>query len=498
MTKVPQRFTWPSASFVLVISLWLAAWPLAAIASPQAPAGDSRAKVSAQDVGRPGSQPPSRNLPRSANVYVRIPASFIADSMSQAINKQRNGIHDNILGTSVCSNTHTHGQSLVSLESSDAMAIFQVDAHGQIHVDSVGQNRGVVTYSDGEGTFSSTSQLSIDQLGMKSTQPEVSLHMQTTIRSICARLALKRRLATRRIVRSKSQADAIGRQLAKRRMVNEFSRESDDAVHSFNQEFEKLIGWLNTELQTSRDQLSFSSRNDYLLATLNVGQEDVTPNHLLATWPNQAPLLSIHQSVFSQFETELAGTQFSSDDAQRASVDNSWMATWIKSVRPVDPVHESEQKQLGWTIEFAPSHPLAVELEDDLITIKLRTVRFQVAEEIQQRTWSFVISLRPQVLSSGGIRFVVDDWDVIPTRVESGGRISASEQVIRQRFQSQLADIIRDFEIPELNLPENEILGTGTIQLQQFNLLNGWLTLQFMPTEKLTVEAPIDPRHDNR
>jgi hypothetical protein len=366
------------------------------------------------------------------NLFAGASAAFIAKvgtTPAETLPEPKTeDFRDEILGTAIVGKTTTYRDSQTTrlVPSGDHIAMV-VDAVGRVTSNTVGYHSPVTIYSTGFTPYTASMLVNFDANGFQHCMPTATACVHTTINGICVCGGrLVQHIATKRVYRSKSEAEAIASEHASARAAEKMNQTADDPAdpnsplrlsqtNYLNKTRYPLLRWgafpQETHFSSSADRVSISAleSNRYQLAAPSppvwFTKPDVMWVSVHQSFINNMATATLAGRTISEFDSHEAYRNFMGsnkdldqdlDDASRrrpCDVDED--AARQRKVdgqpapakenpaepRPNETPEERIERQKHRLTTFAKTQPFTVAFVDQTFTIKIRTTRFSVPKK---------------------------------------------------------------------------------------------------------------------
>jgi hypothetical protein len=245
------------------------------------------------------------------NVAVSASGDFFAGGLEQKIDRVR-PVNDTILGTSVHGTAHVVGQTDVKMITNPNQAGYRILLDAVANSNTVGYNGPVTIYSTGVTNLHGDKKIHFDDEigGMRPSPAVTTATTCTSINDICARSRLITRIAWKRAMASKGEAEAIASGKAAASLRTEMDQQGYESTSKLNQNFEdKYRRPLIIRGEYPRQFLTSSSSKQ-----LNVIIAQRAAGQLAApTTPPEAPsgdlVAQVHESYMLNYARAMLGGQ---------------------------------------------------------------------------------------------------------------------------------------------------------------------------------------------
>lgn len=392
---------------------------------------------------------------------------------------------DCILGAAVSGCQVTNTAVTVDLLPSANTGRFSLQLHGLIQSNTQGVTPQATVYTSGYHNFVASKEINFDGQNFSTSAATISVNPHNTTTGISTKLsgipilgAIANSIAAGEVENRRGQAEAIAA-----------SRVQDGVLPRFNSEvnaaFSKAGGQLNDELFSGLrstnlfpDTYNYQTSDNLLTVNLRV----MSPDQLGADVPD-ASLMTVngatalfHESVLNNSidQIGLAG-QTLTEPELRAKIEafltkalnRPFKFDAPEQATPAATEDAEESKQVSGII-FAPTDPIRIRIQDDVMTIVIRAgFKQDGKEDIPMREVSVPLSFQVQ-----GQQIAIQRGNVIVEAAEGqGGGISVNA-VVRKKIQSVLPDRVVDGKIEFKN--QDRVV---TSYVQNILMKDGWVSV---------------------
>lgn len=330
------------------------------------------------------------------NLIAYVTRDFLGGGLEQAIDRMQ-PVNDNILGTSVHGTAHVVGRTDVKMLTNPDQAGYQILLAAVANSNSVGYNRSVVIYSTGVTQLNGEKKIHFDdEIGGMSPSPAVaSASTCTSINNICARSRLVEKIAWKRALASKAEAESIASAHAADRLRGEMDSQAVESTRSVNSNFQdKYRRPLLIRGEYPKQFLTASSTSQMQVVISQQGAGQLGAPDAPPAAPASDLALQLHESYISNFSRAmLGGQEFTSLELRQLQ---ERMGGEVKTVRELaeerakragegTEVNEAETiESLADTfMTFDDDLPIRVEFRGDqvLIVVRIKKLESRVENE---------------------------------------------------------------------------------------------------------------------
>jgi hypothetical protein len=404
------------------------------------------------------------------NLHAELSEGFINAGVADDVEDAR-VVEDCILGTFLVEDTQTKGRTSLRLVERKDAAEVELRLTGIISSNNVGYNRGVKVYSRGQTTIDASKRIVLRPAGVATKASRAHCTTHSTIDRICAKSGLVVKIAWRKAMQDKGQAEQIASRHAEERVqkrIDEMAKEYlVDARREYAEKFRKPLlqrGEFPRDLKYRCAKGAF----EVVWLQANAGQlaaPEAPPNvevkHDVA--------VRVHESFVSNFSrAALARRTLSDEDLARI------LQEWSLEVPEELKIDEYKDP---WSMEFDGTRPVSASFRDGTVRLAVRGRRFTFKDNDVRRPMELSATYQ-YALTEDGIRFT-RQGDVVGEYV-GGGDPNNVEVAIR-------AVMIRKFEAlfrPEVTTSGFLLPGrwkdVGKLMPKKLEARDGWITFAWL------------------
>jgi hypothetical protein len=454
------------------------------------------------------------------NLVVHAPAAFVAKLSEQdPVDETNNDFRDNIMGTSIVGTTHIQGQKTVTLIPNNQQGVLGVTFNGTVTSRTVGYHSPVTITAHGTTELHGTVMVTINGDGFTSSQAcsHACTHTCIDCIQVCGGW-LVRRIAPKKVYKSKPEAECIAAQHAEQRLNERITSDSTESLGKSNRNYkakirDPLMSW------GAFPQVSYATTANEL--TVNA----VEANVFQLAAPTAAPpvegspflALRLHQSfVNNLLASSLGGRTISQaqfENGTATMLGPEAAAKTRKSGESPEQIREREAKmtdaqreeyeqklkfmKANRKITFAEGNPVTVDFAGDGFSITIRGTRFE-GEDLDRPAGAENITAHYKLENSpngpklarrqGDIsvempasRTRSPDWRKL-TLLERTTVKSAEASKLRGRFKDLLPPTI-DFQGLDFSNSATPWNRLGQLQACRVSSGDGWLAIDWKAAE---------------
>ncbi len=324
------------------------------------------------------------------NLVAYTSRDFLGGGLEQEINRTQ-PVNDNILGTSVYGTARVVGETDVKMLTNPQQAGYQIFLNAVARSNTVGYNGPVTIFSTGVTQLHGQKKIHFDDDigGMIPAPATATAATSTTINNVCARSRLVTRIAWKRVMGSKSQAEAIASGNAAARLRGEMDTQATSSTRQANINFqEKYRRPLLIRGEYPRQFVTASSSHLMQIAISQLGNGQLGAPDVPPAAPAADLAVQLHESYVSNFaRAMLGGQEFTSLDLRQMqermggkvkSVEELAQERAAKSGEDTPPnIPETIESLADTFITFDDDMPVRVEFRDNQVLIVVRTKKLE-------------------------------------------------------------------------------------------------------------------------
>lgn len=422
------------------------------------------------------------------NLRARVSSDLLAAAVTQEVRDTRN-VTDVILGTYLSGPATTDARLSARTVSADGAARIQLSLRGMVTSDTVGRNGPVRIFSSAETPFQSFKTVLFDRNGFRE---QAACTSATTCSDIhCIRpvksgigSGLIEKIAWKRAVRQKGQAEAIAADHAEIRISRSFNDRMlnllSEAQANYNRdlrlplirrkEFPEYFdvgstseGLAITVLQATRSQLGATTsppdpQGDY---DLSVAVHESLPNNLANSW--------------------LSGYRLTDD----------WLRERIRE-RGGEVPPELQEDREPWSILFASQRPpVSVRFDDGAFAVTIRGLEFTSGENAYG-AMNITAQYRFESTAQGVLMRRQGELEILPPDFDPDtDRLTADQSALRKVLNERLGEVLKpEIRGEGIELP-GELVRAGKLLPVEATSDAGWLRMGWNRTRERTVVATL-------
>jgi hypothetical protein len=417
----------------------------------------------------------------SPNLVFLVNEPFVQSIVIRNVDQCR-PINDCILGTRVLGTGTLNGQVTADLQPAIDAVKLQITLAGSFASRSRGYNGPVQLQTVGQGSVvaSRAVYLRPDGVTLEPTYTNAQLHNQILSMDTNARLGrrLILRVAKRKSVETKPQADCIAVSKLRAQVGSQFDAQTAEAVSFAPLNLMERVAPLMQRLDVSLPTYRLSSTDREILF-----ESTIRNKNQLAAGTARPPIrgeydfaIQIHESMIDNLVTPLLAGRRMTETELSELVAQSGLE--IANQKPAEPADDSDD--LPFEIDFSRQRPILFEASDNQIRIGIRGTRFaQGSRELKQYmeiTATYVPSSQP-------------DGTVLLTRLgetkiefpDSKNRLTISQAALRGTIEKKFKGVFPETLLTRpLIVPTTvkaEALAGRSFRASTVEAENHWLTI---------------------
>jgi len=430
---------------------------------------------------------------RNANIRIAVSASLI-ERMVPAVDSRVQPVRQRILGSDVRGHSHIDSRVAVRLIPSPTSWRLQLETMGNVQSQTSSRNGPVSIRNGSQAQFNSVTPLEITRLSASADSTAVDVQSQTRLRgvdtdfdSIPLVSTLVREIALNRYQSLAPIAQQIQNNQVRASVSAEVDKQVNHQIDEASQKFvQHLVGPLGSmglspmvvDMQTTDERLTARYR---IGGDWQLGAFTPRPRAPADSWLS----VQVHQSVLNNtLETGLPSGQSKSI---RDLVNE--LSTRFAIPENVSIGTDTDDLPDDTVIHFAPTRPITVEIEDDLVWITLRIMRLHRPGSIDLRR--FVVRAAYKAEVDGLTARLVRDAHL---------RISGPDMSMRDRLPvraifNKVFSTHRPLPLLPPALADHPSMQGLTVT--QLELRDGWIGLAIGPAtaDRVAESSQVKPSH---
>ena len=412
------------------------------------------------------------------NLFAQVSQRLLATAFERPVDEVQ-PVNEVILGTSIHGRAFMSGNVALTLVPDDERASFEIRLLGQATSNNVGHNGPVVIYSRGVTHINARKRIHADIQGLQGDRSLVRCSTSSRIQRIAARCEMVRRIAWKRALRTKPEAERIASSRAQRRVARRFEAQTWELLEDANQRLaEKIRAPLLRRDSFPNAVKLRTTENALLVELLRAGSNQMAaplPPPLLAGQFDVA--VRVHDSLIANMAETMIGGETLTDEKLVEMLEQGEMEV-------------PEELRIGpdkdpWSITFSRDRPIGVTFAQDRVTLAIQGRQFTRGDQEIRETLR--ISASYQLQRANGTARLVREGEVevaYPYRKS----LSLSQVAMKTFFRKKFEALFKPEIVGEGLVPPGRWQAAGRLVLRQLTADDGWLTIAWdMAPEK---EAP--------
>jgi hypothetical protein len=405
------------------------------------------------------------------NVIGEASAGLVGAGIVQSVDEVMQ-ISDCILGTSLCADTHTIGNTSASLSPNSEMGVIDTLFFGTASSCSVGYNGPVTIFSNSTTKLAAVKRTWITKDGLFAHPASSNAATGICINDIQSRRGRRfvERMAWRRAGKQQGCAEAIASQHAEQRLNERIDTEAEEPLEKANRDYDKKYREPFTERKLFPELVRFSTTERALsLVALQAGHGKLAAPGLPPPVVEGADMtLRLHESAVNNLAFDAVAGRTVHEEKMQSAVTNA--------LGRLPEKMKGDEDGKPWAITFAPRKPIVVTFADDGFKVTLRGVRYYKGKDrhpAMNVSAAYKIEKSPE-----GFKAVRQgEIDVIPPGLGPGQQLDAQRTIVRKLLKHRFAKV---FE-PEFVSKGIELSGkwkaAGKLMPIQMVSRDGWLVI---------------------
>ena len=402
-----------------------------------------------------------------ANARVLISSDFIRKRFSRPVD-EANPVNELILGTQIYGQSWLRGQVTPQLLDSNKHAALRLNLSGTFSSQNIGYNRSVKVHSQGSGNVSASETIALTDSGLVPfNDTTIDANLVSQINDIEARLRLVRKIASKQAAKQKPQVDAIAEGRLEERIRSQFHERIAQQINESNQKIRDPDLPVLARLGLERPNRTTWSSPQYLSLLWKLQG----PTQLAA--PASCPLVvdpsgitvQLHESIVTNMiDPVLAGRILKSSELDS-------MAMQFASVIGKGSIKQKDEEP--WAVTMATYHPVEVQLDDSLVTFRIRTNKLDRNGQMLDQPASIEASYKI-VLIDGAIQLERQGNVKIgfSGKQQQGSRAVLLRSFLKKKFEEIFKEKLLDQPIRITDRLPSDLQG---ISLNSIHVDDGWI-----------------------
>ncbi len=402
-----------------------------------------------------------------SNARVLISSEFVHKRLARPVNES-SPVYEVILGTQIYGQGRLEGWVTPQLLDSNTHAALRLNLNGSFSSQNIGYNRSVKLHTQGYGNVVASETIALTDGGLMAlndTATDATLSSQ--IDDIEARLRIVRRIASKQAAKQKPEADAIAEGRLENRIRTQFHDQLTQQLSDANQRIKTPDLVVLARLGLERPKRTTWSSPQYLALLWKLQDK----SQLAA--PASCPLVvdptgitvQLHESAITNLlDPVLAGRILKSSELN--SMAGQFGDSFGKGLA-------QQKDEEPWAVAMANYHPVEIELDDSLVTFRIRTNKLDRGGQSLDQPSSIEASYKI-TLNNGAIQ-LERQGDVkidFSGRQQRGARAVMLRSFLKKKFEEIFKEKLLDQPIRITDRLSNELQG---LYLSSIQVDDGWI-----------------------
>ena len=401
-----------------------------------------------------------------SNARVLISSEFVNARFSKPVN-EANPVNEIILGTQLFGQSWMQGWVTPQLIDSSSHASIRLNLNGTFSSQNIGYNRSVKLHTQGSGSVVACETIALTDTGLVPLNDTASDAMLSSqIDSIEAKLRIVRKIASKQAAKQKPEADSIAEGRLETRVRTQFHERLAQQISEANQRIQNPDLTVLARLGLDRPNRTTWSSPQYmaLLWKLQGQTQLAAPASCPLVVDPTGVTVQLHESVVTNLlDPVLAGRTLRSTELDT-------LAPQFGGVLGKGLIKQKDEKP--WAITMAPFHPVEIQLDDSLVTFRIRTKRLDSGDQGVDKAASIEASYKI-VLIDGAIQLERQGDVKIVFAEQRGSRAATMRGALKKIFDEVFKQKLLDEPVRITDrLPSELNLSLSSIQVD-----DGWIQM---------------------
>jgi len=401
-----------------------------------------------------------------SNARVLISSEFVNARFSKPVN-EANPVNEIILGTQLFGQSWMQGWVTPQLIDSSSHASIRLNLNGTFSSQNIGYNRSVKLHTQGSGSVVACETIALTDTGLVPLNDTASDAMLSSqIDSIEAKLRIVRKIASKQAAKQKPEADSIAEGRLETRVRTQFHERLAQQISEANQRIQTPDLTVLARLGLDRPNRTTWSSPQYmaLLWKLQGQTQLAAPASCPLVVDPTGVTVQLHESVVTNLlDPVLAGRTLRSTELDT-------LAPQFGGVLGKGLIKQKDEKP--WAITMAPFHPVEIQLDDSLVTFRIRTKRLDSGDQGVDKAASIEASYKI-VLIDGAIQLERQGDVKIVFAEQRGSRAATMRGALKKIFDEVFKQKLLDEPVRITDrLPSELNLSLSSIQVD-----DGWIQM---------------------
>ena len=402
-----------------------------------------------------------------SNARVLVSSEFVDKRFSRPVN-EANPVNELILGTQLYGQSWLQGWVKPQLLDCNTHAALRLNMNGSFSSQNIGYNRSVKLHTQGFGNVAACETIALMDGGLvplNDTGADANLSSQ--IDTIEAKLKIVRKLASKQAAKKKPQADAIAEGRLENRLRAQFHERIGQQLTEANQRIQNPDGTVLSRLGLERPKRTSWSSPQYLamLWTLQEKTQLAAPVSCPLVVEPTGITVQLHESVVTNLlDPVLAGRILRSSELETMAVQfGDTLGKGLAKQKDEEP----------WAITMANYHPVEIQLDDSLITIRIRTNKLDRGDQALDQPASIEASYKI-VLVDGALQLERQG----EVKIDFSGKQQRGVRAVTLRsfLKTKFEDVFKEQLLDEpIRITERLPSDLQDLNLSSVQIDNGWI-----------------------
>jgi len=407
------------------------------------------------------------------NVFVEVSVDLVSARLAMPID-ETTPVQDYILGTDIQGTGRAVGQLSSETVPSEEAGRLDLVFRGRIDSDTTGYNGPVQILATGTTQMEARKQLSLTAERIVGSPAASQADTSTTINAICSNrgCALIERLAWRRAMKQKAQAECIASRHAEQRFNERMDKQADDLIAEANEKLAKRLRRPLAERQLMPEVFRLRTTRSSLGATLlQAADGSLAAPGAPPDVPSPGDLaVRLHQSAVNNFAHAALGG---------VVLDEKRLYELLEEyIGPVEPGERQPQDTEEWSITFAAQQPISVAFDEGKFALTIRGQEYYADGETHP-AMNVTAVYRIQNTDRGWKAVRQGKLSIFPPgfNPDGGEQLAGRIQVLRTILERRFGKFLKEELIPKNLVFAPEGRQPVALQLTRWDSTRGWLVM---------------------
>ena len=416
-----------------------------------------------------------RSVHAAPNIFMYVSEELLSRRFSRPV-QDTGPVNEMILGTHVRGTAFTTGQITTDLVPNSQAAQLDILFHGSSQTRSLGRQKPVTIRSTSVANLVARKPLYLYPRDVSAGPATASSSLNSTIHGITPDARLGRRLieriAWKRALQQKPQADRIAAGRAARRLEKSLDEQTQELITSARSQLRSQFqGPVNSRGLIPEAIQTMSTNTHLVVKAKQAGRGQLSSaNRPPAQRPANEVVLQLHESAFNNTaEKGIAGLTLTDERIASLVSELTGEVPEQLQIKPEDQ---------PWSISFDWKQPVTVEFRDQMVTINVRGRRFTNGERVLNRVMEMSATYLMQTMPDQGVILTRQgDVEVTFPGMAEDARLRAQDRVFKTLMESKFTDLFRPVIEGEGFMLPGRFSELGRIHLKHLSTEDGWLSL---------------------